>query len=311
LWRRALERFGHGAVARQPSAHASKGLSYGHLDLGLASLLSRDERMKGSSAMFRIASAVALLLTLMIAPSEAQRGPGGDRWVNLGERTVGFLVDRDVLRLDRDESWFKREGPFSSLRFTAEGNDIHIMNVRVVYLNGVAEDFKVDQLLRQRQSINVDLRGERSFLRQIEFIYRSRLKFYGQARLRVDAEVGRRGPPGPGPGHGPQVELLGSQKIGFATDRDIVRVGRREGRFRRLALRALDNDIEILDMKVFYGRGGPPDDIQVRRVLRTGQRSEPIDLRGNEPRSIDRIEFVYRARPSFRGAATLEIYGVH
>jgi hypothetical protein len=186
------------------------------------------------------------------------------------------------------------------------------MNVRVVYMNGFAEDFRVDQLLRQRQSISVDLRGERSFLRQIEFIYRSRLNFKGQARLRVDAEVGRRGPPGPGPGPGPRVELLGSQKIGFAVDRDVLRVGRREGRFRRIALRALDNDVELLDMKVFYGgRSGPPDDIQVRRVLRAGQRSEPIDLRGNEPRVIDRIEFVYRARPNFRGAATLEIYGVH
>jgi hypothetical protein len=260
--------------------------------------------------MFRIASAVALLLMLMAGPSAAQRGPGGDRWVNLGELKVGFVVDRDVLRLNRDEDWFRREGPFSDLRLTAERNDIHLINVRVVYLNGYAEDFRVDQLLRRRQSVNIDLRGDRSYLRQIEFIYRSRLNFKGEARLRVDARVARRRPPGP-PDGGPRVELLGAQKIGFAVDRDVLRVGRREGRFRRIALRALDNDIEILDMKVYYGRGGPPDDIQVRRILRVGQRSEPIDLRGSEPRVIDRIEFVYRARPNFRGAATLEVYGVH
>jgi len=263
--------------------------------------------------MFRIASAAALLLMLLAGPSAAQRGPGGgDRWVTLGEQKVGFMVDRDVLRINQNEDWFRREGPFSDLRLTAERNDIHLINVRVVYLNGFAEDFRIDQLLRQRQSINIDLRGERSYLRQIEFVYRSRLNFKGEARLRIDARVARRGPPGPGfgPGPGPQVELLGAQKIGFAVDRDVLRVGRREGRFRRIALRALDNDIEILDMKVYYGRGGPPDDIQVRRILRAGQRSEPIDLRGNEPRVIDRIEFVYRARPNFRGAATLEVYGV-
>jgi hypothetical protein len=256
--------------------------------------------------MFRIAGAVALLFTLMVAPSQAQRGPGGDRWVPLGEQRDGFLVDRDVLRLNRNEEWFRREGPFSDLRLTAEGNDIHMISVRVVYLNGVAEDFKLDQLLRQRQSIKIDLRGDRSFLRQIEFVYRSRLNFKGVARLRVDARVARRGSSGPGP----KVELLGAQKIGFKVDRDVLKVGRKEGRFRRIALRAVDNDIEILDMKVFYGRG-PADDIQVRRVLRAGQRSEPIDLRGDEPRVINRIEFVYRARPNFRGAATLEIYGVH
>lgn len=260
--------------------------------------------------MFRIASAVALMFLLMAGPSAAQRGPD-HRWVNLGERTVGFLVDRDVLRLDRDEAWFRSEGPFAALRFSAEGNDIHIMNVRVVYMNGFAESFTVDQTLRQGRSIEVDLRGERSFLRQIEFVYRSRLSFKGQARLRVDARSARRGPPGPGPGPGPKVELLGSQKIGFKADRDVLRVGRKEGRFRRIALRAVDNDIEILDLKIFYSRGGPPDDVQVRRVLRAGQRSEPIDLRGNEARVIDRVEFVYRARPNFRGAATLEVYGVH
>jgi hypothetical protein len=273
---------------------------------------SWDERKEGSSAMFRIASAVALLLMLMAGPSAAQRGPGGDRWVELGTMKVGFLADRDVLRLDRDEAWFGREGPFSDLRLTAERSDIHIMNVRVVYLNGFAEDFRVDGNVRRGQSINIDLRGDRSYLRQIEFIYRSKISFKGEARLQVEARVARRGPPpGPGPGPGPQVELLGSQKIGFAVDRDVLRVGRREGRFSRIALRALDNDIEILDMKVFYGRGGPPDDIQFRRVLRVGQRSEAIDLRGREPRVIDRIEFVYRARPNFRGAATLEVYGVH
>lgn len=259
--------------------------------------------------MFRIAGAVALLLTLMIAPSQAQRGPGGDRWVNLGEKSVGFLVDRDILRVNQKADWFDREGPFRALRFTAQGNDIEMINVRVVYLNGFAEDFPINQRLRARQSITVDLRGERSYIQHLEFVYRSRLNFKGQATLRIDAEAVRRGPPGPGPG-GPRVELLGSQKIGFKVDRDVLRVGRKEGRFRRIALRAIDNDIEILDLKIFYGRG-PADDVQVRRVLRAGQRSDPIDLRGNEPRVIDRIEFVYRARPNFRGAATLEIYGVH
>jgi hypothetical protein len=260
--------------------------------------------------MFRIAGAVALLLTLMIAPSQAQRGPGGDRWVNLGEKSVGFVVDRDILRVNQKADWFDREGPFRALRFTAEGNDIEMINVRVVYLNGFSEEFPVNQRLRARQSITVDLRGERSYIQHLEFIYRSRLNFKGQATLRVDAQSARRGPPGPGPGPGPRVELLGSQKIGFKVDRDVLRVGRKEGRYRRIALRAVDNDIEVLDMKIFYGRG-PADDVQVRRVLRAGQRSEPIDLRGDEPRVIDRIEFVYRARPNFRGAATLEVYGVH
>jgi hypothetical protein len=260
--------------------------------------------------MFRIAGAVALLLTLMIAPSQAQKGPGGSRWVNLGEKSVGFLVDHDVLRVNQKADWFDREGPFRTLRFTAEGNDIHLTSVRVVYLNGFAENFTANQNLKPRQSLSVDLRGERSYIQQIEFVYRSRLSFKGQATLRIDAESARRGPPGPGPGPGPQVELLGSQKVGFVADRDVLRVGRKEGRFRKIALRAVGNDIEVLDLKVFYTNGAP-DDIPVRRVLRAGQRSEPLDLKGAAPRAIDRIEFVYRSRPSFKGQATLEVYGVN
>lgn len=268
--------------------------------------------------MLRLIGALALVLTLMTAPSEAQRGREG-RWIPLGEKSVGFHVDRDVLRLNHDEGWFNREGPFRSLRFTAEGNDIHLINVRVVYMNGFAEDFPINRLLRRGEDTDIDLRGNRSYLRQIDFIYRSRPNFRGEARLRIDGESSRRGPPGPGFGSGPgfapapdpRVELLGTQRIGFNVDRDVLRVGRREGRFSRIALRALDNDIEILDLKIYYGRGdGPPDEVAVRRILRAGDRSEPIDLRGREPRVIDRIEFVYRARANFRGGATLEVYGV-
>lgn len=264
--------------------------------------------------MFRIAGAVALLMTLMIAPSQAQRGPEG-RWVTLGEKSVGFLVDRDVLRLNHDEGWFNREGPFRKLRFTAEGNDIHLINVRVVYLNGFAEDFTVNQLLRPRQGVAVDLRGDRSFLRQIEFVYRSRLNFKGQATLRVDAESARRGPPGPGAGPGPgpggpRVELLGSERVNFLADRNVIKVGKREGRFSKIALRAVGNDVEMLSLRVVYGNGAP-DDLPVKRVLRDGQRSDVIELKGREPRVINRIEMVYRSRPSFKGQATVEVYGVH
>jgi hypothetical protein len=73
-----------------------------------------------------------------------------------------------------------------------------------------------------------------------------------------------RGPPGRGPDRGrEQWDLLGEQSVGFGVDRDVIRVGRREGRFSALALEVRDNDVEILDLNVFFNRG-PPQSLRVR-----------------------------------------------
>ncbi len=92
---------------------------------------------------------------------------------------------------------------------------------------------------------------------------------------------------------------LGCQTVSFRVDRDVFRVGRRDGRFGAIRLFARGGDVEMLDLKVIYGNG-QPDDIQVRRILRRGERTHALDLRGGE-RVIDRIEMVYRAVPNFRG----------
>lgn len=108
---------------------------------------------------------------------------------------------------------------------------------------------------------------------------------------------------GRGWGEGDDWVELGCQAVSFNVDHDVVRVGRREGRFKAIRLFARGGDVEMLDLRVVYGRGAP-DDIPVRRVLRRGDRTEPLDLRGWE-RAIDRVELVYRSLPSFRGRDAL------
>lgn len=116
------------------------------------------------------------------------------------------------------------------------------------------------------------------------------------AGLTTDAQAQRRG-------GGNWVEL-GCQKVSFiGRDRDSIRVGRREGRFKAIRLEARNNDVEVLDLKVVYANGAP-DDIQVRSQIRAGSRTRPLDLRGRE-RAIRQIDIVYRSRPSFRGVATV------
>jgi hypothetical protein len=240
--------------------------------------------------MWRLTSFVALLLALLMTPAAAQRG----NLILLGQQTVGFGVDRDVINIGRTEDWY-RDRWFRALHFAAERNDIHMISLRLVYLNGYVEDFRVDRMIRQGTQLAVDLGGQRSFLRQIEMVYRSRPDFRGQAVVRVYGEPVRFGrPAGPGPGGGRWVEL-GCQQVNLVgVDRDTIRVGRREGRFKAIRLHVRGADVEIRDLRVIYA-GGEPDDIRVQHFLRAGERTRPLDLRGWE-RAIRQIDLVYRTR---------------
>ena len=136
--------------------------------------------------MFRVSSFIALLLMILVSSDpHAQRSQD---WLFLGERTVDFGLDRDVIEIGQSEDWF-RDRSFRSLSFTAERNDVYMISVRIVYLNGYSEDFRIDQLIREGDQLPLDLGDERSYLRRIEMLYRSRPDFRGEAVIRVFGEL--------------------------------------------------------------------------------------------------------------------------
>jgi hypothetical protein len=102
---------------------------------------------------------------------------------------------------------------------------------------------------------------------------------------------------------------LGCKEVNFlGADRDIIHVGRREGRFKAIRLEARGNDVEMLDLKVIYANGAP-DDIRVRSLIKEGARTRRLDLRGRQ-RAIHQIEMVYRKPLNFRGKATVCVEGL-
>lgn len=234
---------------------------------------------------------------MAVSPSRAVAigpRPGSD-WLVLGRQTVGFGVDRDVINIGQSEDWFRTRS-FRTLHIEAQRNDVHMMAIRLVYFNGYGEDFRIDRLIRQGELMPIDLRGERSFLRRIELVYRARPNFRGDAVVTVYGEPARRGdgPPGRFPDRDEWVEL-GCQNVAlFGKDSDTIRVGRREGRFKAIRLEVRGADVEILDLKVIYANG-EPDDIQVRHFLRAGDRTRRLDLRGWE-RAIERVNLTYRTK---------------
>ena len=102
-------------------------------------------------------------------------------------------------------------------------------------------------------------------------------------------------------------EQLGCQKVGFLVDKDIIRVGRAEGKFRSIRLLVSGNKVHMMDLKVIYANG-QPDDIPVREEIRAGGQTKPLDLKG-ERRAIKQIEMVYRSQPNFKGEATVCVEG--
>ncbi len=100
--------------------------------------------------------------------------------------------------------------------------------------------------------------------------------------------------------------LFGAQYVGFLTDRDVIRVGNEVGKFAKIRLRVLDNDIHINEIKVVYANG-ESDTLAVNADIPKNSRTNWIDLRGD--RFIKEIQMVYRSRPSFNGQARIEIFG--
>jgi hypothetical protein len=212
-------------------------------------------------------------------------------WELLGEKEVGFRVDRDVITLRQGEEWY-RERRYRTLHFVADGNDIHMIRIRLVYLNGYGEEFRVDRLIRQGDELPIDLRGERGYISRIEMTYRARPDFRGGAVIKVYGERPRRDDPPPVADRGDWVELGCKQVSLIGRDRDTIDVGRREGRFSAIRLHVRGADVEMLDLKVIYANGDP-DDISVRNLIRADSRTRPLDLRGRE-RSISQVGLVYR-----------------
>ena len=152
--------------------------------------------------MFRLLTTTAFAVLVLLSPAQAQREKdrGPDRSdaaeakrgeVLLGEKRVGFRVDRDTINIGQSEDWF-RDRSFRALRFRADGNDVHMLAIKLVYLNGHVEDLRVDRRIRSGGDLNVTLRGDRSYLKQIEMTYRSRPNFEGQAVVKVFGEPARR-----------------------------------------------------------------------------------------------------------------------
>ncbi len=218
----------------------------------------------------------------------------------LGQQSVGFGVDRDTIRVGR------QEGRFEKIALEVTDGDVQINSVTVFFRRGPPQDVAVREFIRAGgRTRPLELQGGDRVIDRIELVYRALMKRRGRGRATVAVfglQADRRGPP-----PRPQWEELGCQKVGFGADRDVIPVGRQEGRFSAIRLRVERSDVLILSLRVVYGRGNA-DDFDVKTRIRAGEETRPLDLRG-ERRSIKQIELLYSSIPSFKGSARLCVDG--
>lgn len=252
----------------------------------------------------RLIGALLLASAAGLTSANAQgRGDGGGSWERLGCEEVGRRADKDEIKVGR------RDGRFSAIRLEAKGNDVSILDLKVVYSNGAPDDIRVRSEIRENgQTAPLDLKGRDRAIDRIEIVSKRDFKGRqgrGKAQVCVyGLEAKSAGRPDRSAGGW---EELGCQSVGLLGGRDTIKVGRREGRFKSIKLNVSGNAVHIMDLKVVYA-SGQPDDIQVRSEIREGGETRPLDLKGRE-RAIDRVDLIYRAKPNFQGKARVCVSG--
>lgn len=234
---------------------------------------------------------------LALKVSERQLPPLGRDWQLLGEGKVDTARDRDVIRVGREE------GRFNALVLRVKGGDVHLRELRVIYANGEGDLYRVRaQLPAGSETEAIDLKGESRAIRQVELVYDPGRRGRGRASVEVwGREAAERElPPLPR-----EWSLLGQQRVDMARDRDVIRVGRDDGRYNAIIVRVKGGAVNMRSMKIVYGNG-TTDELSFDRPLRGGEETRPIDLKGRF-RFIDRIEMIYERE---RGAVRLPVVEV-
>ena len=102
--------------------------------------------------------------------------------------------------------------------------------------------------------------------------------------------------------------FLGSAHVDGQHDHDNISVGSNAGRYRFLQIRVVNAPIEFDHIVVHYG-DGEAQTLQVRDVIRAGQRSRAIPLDGD--RIVQSLELWYSKANPWSGKPQVNLWGQH
>jgi hypothetical protein len=109
---------------------------------------------------------LSILVAFSLASCMAIAAP--PQSVFLGDRTVAFRGDHDVITVGNNE------GTFRSLYFVVRRNDVELANLVVVYGNGERERINTRLIFNEgSRSRVIDLQGARRRIQSIQFNYKT------------------------------------------------------------------------------------------------------------------------------------------
>jgi hypothetical protein len=279
----------------------------------------------------------AIVATGVFVTAEARkryRHYDGDQLIVISEQDIDLALDRYTIDVS------KAKGAYKGIRVrNAQGELFDLSRVQIVYSDGSVhnEDRQID-MYRGERSRPINETPDPRFIDQVNIVQepgrgRGRLQVLGiqdEEGRRMDRSGGRGNysdrrpetttssdlavrptsetPTTATPGQATEGGdvLFGAQYVGFGVDRDTIRVGNEVGKFDRIRLRVLDNDIHINELKVVYANG-EVDALAIDADIPKNSRTTWIDLKGD--RFIKEIQLSYRSRPSFSGQARIEVFG--
>ena len=238
-------------------------------------------------------------------------GPGGA--VLFGVQNVGFLRDRDVIKVGSNL------GQFDRLQLRVLDNDIYMNDLDVIYADGTTQKLVVGSDVKQNTRTRwLDLKGDK-FIKEVQMTYRSRPSLKnGQARIEVYGQYaeGWLGPNGRGRQFNEGWVLVGAQTAGrfLRTETDVIPICRNEGKFKRIRVTVKDRALVFDEMRVVYNNN-EEELIPVKATVAANSTWGPVDLKAGD-RGIKEIRAKYRsavidAKAVGRGASVVEIWCQH
>ena len=247
-----------------------------------------------------------LAVTLAVSLFTVSAAYAGE-WVRLGDRSVGFRNDFDTIHVGRHDGKFKR------LKLLIRRNDIKLNSIKVIFGNGEVEDVVFDRHIHDGGEAVIELPHgwhEGRYIRDVELHYHSRPDFRGEALAELWGQEDEGMAPAPVMMHGGHDWMrLGDRRVGFMNDRDVIHVGRHDGKFIRLKLLIRGNDIKLNSIKVVFGNGEVEDVVFDRHIHDGGEAVIELPHGWHEGRFIRDVELRYHSRPDFRGEAVAELWG--
>jgi hypothetical protein len=244
--------------------------------------------------------------TSAIPPGKVNNGE-----VLFGVQDVGFLVDRDVIRVGSEI------GKFDRIRLRVLRNEIFITDLKAIFDDGSTETLLTDaKIPADRKTDWIDIK-HKGFIKEIQLVYRSKPDFKGQARVEVfgEYETGWLGPNGEGRKFNDGWVLLGTDTAGsVGFDRVKIPVGQNDGGFKQLRVSVKDRDVTMTNLAVVYS-DGTKDEIETNRTkIAADAAFGPADLKKGV--TIKEIEATWRSRALAtskrdRAYATVQVWGKH